>query len=107
MFCCTGDCLCSVGRWRLTVLFSLQTQARQASRLKPVIDKGLEQIERKIEEYQKALEETDAADEKAQRQDTGNDEILSEKIEKLKKRQEEAGTQGAHGEEGADAGIEC
>ena len=30
------------------------------------IDKGLEQIERKIEEYQKALEEADAADEKAQ-----------------------------------------
>lgn len=52
------------------------------------IDKGLEQIERKIEEYQKALEETDAADEKAQKRDTGDDEVLSEKIEKLKKRQE-------------------
>lgn len=52
------------------------------------IDKGLEQIERKIEEYQKALEQEDAADEKAQKQDTGNDEVLSEKIEKLRRRQE-------------------
>jgi len=40
------------------------------------IDKGLEQIERKIKEYQKALEEADADDGEAQKQDTGNDEVL-------------------------------
>ena len=56
---------------------------------KAYIDKGLEQIERKIEEYQKALEEEDAVDEKAQKRDTGDDEVLSEKIEKLRRRQEE------------------
>ena len=53
------------------------------------IDKGLEEIERKIEEYHQALEEQDGADEKAQNQDTSNDEVLREKIEKMKRRQEE------------------
>ena len=48
-----------------------------------------ERIEKKIEEYHRALEEADAADEKAGKQDVGNDEVLREKIEKLKRRQEE------------------
>lgn len=53
------------------------------------VERELESIERKIQEYQQALEDGDAADEEEGRQDTGNDEVLSEKIEKLKKRQEE------------------
>ena len=53
------------------------------------VEKELERIEKKIEEYHRALEETDAADEKAGKQDVGNDEVLREKIEKLKRRQEE------------------
>ena len=52
------------------------------------IDKRLEEIERKIEEYHKTLEEADADDEKTGKQDTGNDEVLLEKIEKLRRRQE-------------------
>ena len=48
----------------------------------------MEQIERKIEEYRKALEEENAADEKAGKRDTGDDEVLSEKIEELRRRQE-------------------
>ena len=48
-----------------------------------------ERIEKKIEEYHRALEEADAADEKAGKHDVGNDEVLREKIEKLKRRQEE------------------
>ena len=53
------------------------------------IDRELEDIKKKIEEYHRILEEADVADEKAGKQDTGNDEVLSEKIEKLKRRQEE------------------
>ena len=60
---------------------SIQTRA--------YVDKALEKIERKIEEYHRALEEQDREDEKAQKQDTNNDKVLREKIEKLKKRQEE------------------
>ena len=53
------------------------------------VDRELESIEKKIEEYQKALEEADAADEKSRRDDASNDEVLGEKIEKLKRRQAE------------------
>ena len=53
------------------------------------IDRELENIQKKIEEYQAALEEQDMADDNAGRQDTGSDEALGEKIEKLKRRQEE------------------
>ncbi len=45
----------------------------------------MENIESRTEEYQRELEESDAADEKAGRQDTGNDKVLREKMEKLKK----------------------
>ena len=53
------------------------------------VDRELERIERKIEEYHRVLEEQDAADEKTQKQDTGNDEVLSEKVEKMKRRAKE------------------
>ena len=53
------------------------------------IDKALEKIDKKIEEYHQALEEQDTADDKAQTQDASNDEVLSEKIEKMKRRQAE------------------
>ena len=53
------------------------------------VDRELERIERKIEEYQQALEEQDAADEEAHKQDTGNDEVLREKIEEMRRRQAE------------------
>ncbi len=53
------------------------------------VDKELERIEKKIEEYHRVLEDADAADEKSRKQDVGNDEVLREKIEKLKRRQEE------------------
>ena len=53
------------------------------------VNKALEKIDKKIEEYQRAIEEQDAADDKAQAQDTSNDEVLSEKFEKMKQRQAE------------------
>ena len=53
------------------------------------VDNALKEIERKIEEYQRDLEEADAADEQKHKQDVGNDEVLREKIEELKRRQEE------------------
>ena len=53
------------------------------------VDRELERIERKIEEYHQALEEQDTADEKAGTQDASDDGVLSEKIEKMKRRQEE------------------
>ena len=51
-------------------------------------DRALEKIERKIEEYQQALEEQDKKEEDSGGGDTGNDEALSEKLEKMKKMQE-------------------
>ena len=63
--------------------------SKKGIQTKAYVNKALEKIERKIQEYQKALEEQDAVDEKAQKQDTSNDEVLSEKIEKLKRRQAE------------------
>ena len=53
------------------------------------IDKALEEIDRKIEEYQQALEDTDAVDDKAGAADTRDDEVLSEKLERMKRRQAE------------------
>lgn len=53
------------------------------------VDRELDRIESKIEEYHRAVEEADAADEKSRGDDAGNDEVLSEKIEKLKRRQAE------------------
>ncbi len=63
--------------------------SRASIRTRGYIDRELENIESRIEEYQQELEEADAADEKAGRQDAGNDKMLREKIEKLKKRQKE------------------
>ena len=53
------------------------------------VDRELEKIERKIEEYQRTLEEQDTEDENAGTQDTSNDEVLLEKIEKMEWRQGE------------------
>lgn len=72
---------------------------------KAYVDKALEKIERKIEEYHRALEEQDTEDEKAQKQDVGNDEVLREKIEKLKKRQEEKRDMKARIERSGDSQV--
>ena len=63
--------------------------SRASIQTKGYIDRELENIEEKIKEYQVALEEQDAADDKAGAQDTSNDEVLLEKIEKMKRRQGE------------------
>ena len=63
--------------------------SRASIETKAYVDNALEEVEKKIEEYQRDLEESDAADEKAGREDAGNDKVLREKIEKLKRRQKE------------------
>ena len=63
--------------------------SKKSIQTKAYIDKALEKIEEKIEEYHQILDRQDAADEKAGARDTSNDEVLSEKIEKMKRKQAE------------------
>ncbi len=60
---------------------SIQTEA--------YVNKALEKIDKKIEEYRQALDRQDAADDKAGAQDVSSDEVLLEKLEKMKQRQAE------------------
>ena len=53
------------------------------------VNKALEKIDKKIEEYHQALDRQDAADDKAGAQDVSSDEVLLEKLEKIKQRQAE------------------
>ena len=63
--------------------------SKKSIQTKAYIDKALEKIDEKIEEYHQILDRQDAADEKAGARDTSNDEVLSEKIEKMKRKQAE------------------
>ena len=63
--------------------------SRGSIQTKDYIERQLESIEKKIEEYHKALDEQDIVYEKGERWHTGNDEGLREKIKKLRKNQEQ------------------
>ncbi len=65
----------------------------------------MENIESRIEQYQRELEEADAADEKAGIQDAADDRMLREKIEKLGKRQEETRETGDRMERSGDTQV--
>ncbi len=79
--------------------------SRASIRTGGYIDRELENIESRIEQYQRELEEADAADEKAGIQDAADDRMLREKIEKLGKRQEETRETGDRMERSGDTQV--
>ncbi len=84
----------------------LSADASTASiRTRGYIDRELENIESRIEQYQRELEGADAADEKAGIQDAADDRMLLEKIEKLGKRQEETRETGDRMERSGDTQV--